>query len=212
MCSTPVWQITGNEYIWHLVGTAACPSTAQQILALGRVEGSRTVRCMEAATLSYWTSGHDWLDLRQVYRCVCIISRSLLWRFGFDFTAGRMKYCCFFSQPLRCLGISVAFDRTVYGDDIILTFILLKWRIGRDPNSNTIYSYIQQEATSYSLFISGNCSTRFGWYFHPSSGTHTTVSFSIWYLSHRYCYLPLSWKSWNRFECAVGGVRQAINL
>jgi hypothetical protein len=31
--------------------------------------------------------------------------------------------------------------------------------------------------------------------------------YSIWYLSHRYCYLPLSWKSWNRFECAVGGVR-----
>src|SRR5215475_12547983 len=30
---------------------------------------------------------------------------------------------------------------------------------------------------------------------------------SIWYLSHRYCYLPLSWKSWNRFECSVGGVR-----
>jgi hypothetical protein len=25
-------------------------------------------------------------------------------------------------------------------------------------------------------------------------------------LSHRYCYLPLSWKSWNWFECAVGGV------
>jgi hypothetical protein len=33
-------------------------------------------------------------------------------------------------------------------------------------------------------------------------------TFSIWYLSHRYCYLTLSWKSWNRFECAVGGVRQ----
>jgi hypothetical protein len=31
--------------------------------------------------------------------------------------------------------------------------------------------------------------------------------YSIWYLSHRYCYLTLSWKSWNRFECAVGGVR-----
>jgi hypothetical protein len=30
--------------------------------------------------------------------------------------------------------------------------------------------------------------------------------YSIWYLSHRYCYLPLSWKIWNRFECAVGGV------
>ena len=32
--------------------------------------------------------------------------------------------------------------------------------------------------------------------------------YSIWYLSHRYCYLPLSWKSWNWFECAVSGVRQ----
>jgi len=30
--------------------------------------------------------------------------------------------------------------------------------------------------------------------------------YSIWYLSHRYCYLPLSWKSWNWFECAVDTV------
>jgi hypothetical protein len=31
--------------------------------------------------------------------------------------------------------------------------------------------------------------------------------YSMWHLSHRYCYLALSWKSWNWFECAVGGVR-----
>jgi len=36
--------------------------------------------------------------------------------------------------------------------------------------------YIQQDATLHSLFISGNCSTCFGWYLHPSSGAHTTVS------------------------------------
>jgi hypothetical protein len=35
--------------------------------------------------------------------------------------------------------------------------------------------FIQQDATLDSLFISGNCSTCFGWYFHPSSGAHTTV-------------------------------------
>ena len=34
--------------------------------------------------------------------------------------------------------------------------------------------------------------------------------YSIWYLPHRYCYLPLSWKSWNWFERAVGGVRVEI--
>ena len=27
--------------------------------------------------------------------------------------------------------------------------------------------------------------------------------YSIWYVSHRYCYLPLSWKSWNWSECVL---------
>jgi hypothetical protein len=39
-----------------------------------------------------------------------------------------------------------------------------------------IYVYIQQYVTLHSLFVSGNCSKCFGWYFHPSSGAHTTVS------------------------------------
>jgi hypothetical protein len=47
---------------------------------------------------------------------------------------------------------------------LTLTLILLMWRIGRAPNS--ILIYIQQDATLHSLFLSGNCSTRFGWYFH----------------------------------------------
>jgi hypothetical protein len=55
-----------------------------------------------------------------------------------------------------------------------LTLILLMWRKGCAPNSIPIY--IQQDATLHSLFISGNCSTCFGWYFHPSLGAHTTVS------------------------------------
>ena len=68
--------------------------------------------------------------------------------------------------------------------------------------------YIQEDATSHSLFISGNCSTCFGCYFHPIIRSAYNCIYSIWYLSHRYCYLPLSWKSWNRFERAVGGVRR----
>jgi hypothetical protein len=38
--------------------------------------------------------------------------------------------------------------------------------------------YIQQEETLHILFMSGNFSTCFGWYLHPSSGAHTTVSTS----------------------------------
>jgi hypothetical protein len=41
---------------------------------------------------------------------------------------------------------------------------------------NQSWRYIQQDATLHSLFMSGNCSTYFGWYLHPSSGAHTTVS------------------------------------
>jgi hypothetical protein len=60
------------------------------------------------------------------------------------------------------------------------------------------YSNIYPTRCNVTQFIlSGNCSTCFGWYFHPSSGAHTTI-YSICYLSHRYCYLPLSWKIWNR--------------
>jgi len=37
----------------------------------------------------------------------------------------------------------------------------------------------------------------------PIIRSATNCVYSIWYLSHRYCYLPLSWKRWNWFECAV---------
>jgi hypothetical protein len=56
----------------------------------------------------------------------------------------------------------------------LLTLILLMWRKGWAPNSIPIY--IQQDATLNKLFITGICSTCFGWYFHPSSGPHTPVS------------------------------------
>jgi hypothetical protein len=35
---------------------------------------------------------------------------------------------------------------------------------------------ISNKMQRYTVFISGNCSTYFGWYFHPSSSAHTTVS------------------------------------
>jgi len=40
----------------------------------------------------------------------------------------------------------------------------------------------------------------------PIIRSANNCNYSIWYLSHRYCYLPLSWKSWNWFVCAVGGL------
>ena len=36
--------------------------------------------------------------------------------------------------------------------------------------------YVQKDALLHYLFVSLNCSTCFGWYLHPSSGAHTTVS------------------------------------
>jgi hypothetical protein len=64
--------------------------------------------------------------------------------------------------------------------------------------------YFQQDATLHSLFISGKLLYIFRVVSPPIiSSTHNCI-YSIWYLSNRYCYLPLLWKSWNWFECGVG--------
>src|SRR5215475_4846304 len=54
--------------------------------------------------------------------------------------------------------------------------IIRRFKVYGSVHRKYITIYIQQDATLHSLFISGNCSTCFGWYFHPSSGAHTTAS------------------------------------
>ena len=62
----------------------------------------------------------------------------------------------------------------------MLTFMksegLLSFNVHGSVHRKYIPIYIQQDAALHSLFISGNCCTCFGWYLHPSSGAHTTVS------------------------------------
>jgi hypothetical protein len=93
------------------------------------------------------------------------------WR---DQPCGQM---CLYSPGVDFINTSTQFSIYISLNCItkhILTLILLMWRIGWSPNSIPIY--IQQDATLHSLFVSGNCSTCFGWYFHPSSGANTTGS------------------------------------
>jgi len=81
----------------------------------------------------------------------------------------------------------------------------LKWRLSKRDEICFVDSfwYISNKMQRYTLYLFlKNCSTCFGWYLHPSSGAHNCI-YSIWYLSNRYCYLPLLWKSWNWFECGV---------
>jgi len=54
--------------------------------------------------------------------------------------------------------------------------IIRRFNVYGSVHRKYISIYIQQDATLHSLFRSGNCSTCFGWYFHPSSRAHTTVS------------------------------------
>jgi hypothetical protein len=67
--------------------------------------------------------------------------------------------------------------------------------------------YIQQDTTLQSLFISGNCYTCFGWYFHPSSGAHTTVSTASGICHTVTAICRYRGKVGTGVECAVGGVR-----
>ena len=70
--------------------------------------------------------------------------------------------------------------------------------------------YFQQDATLDSLFISGKLLYMFRVVSPPIiRSTHKCI-YSIWYLSNRYCYLPLLWKSWSCFG-AVATAPKLIN-
>jgi len=58
---------------------------------------------------------------------------------------------------------------------IVLSYILSDLTF-KDPCIVRIFQYISNKIQRYTVILSGNCSTCFGWYLHPSSGTQTTVS------------------------------------
>jgi hypothetical protein len=55
----------------------------------------------------------------------------------------------------------------------------------------TVYLYLET-----ALHVSGDNST------HHQERIQLYLQYLV-FVTQRYCYLPLSWKSWNRFECAV---------
>jgi hypothetical protein len=52
----------------------------------------------------------------------------------------------------------------------------MRFNVHGSVHRKYIPKYIQQDATLHTLFMTGNCSVCFGWYFHPSSEAHTTTS------------------------------------
>jgi len=70
-----------------------------------------------------------------------------------------------------------------------------------------IFWYISNKMQRYTVYFIWKLLYMFRVVPSPTIRSANNCIYSIWHLSHRYCYLPLSLKSWNRFECAVGGVR-----
>ena len=80
-------------------------------------------------------------------------------------------------------------DLTFRGPCIVSVFLLI---------------YIQQDATLYSLFISGKQLYMFRVVSPPIIRSAHNCIYNIRYLLNRYCYLPLLWMGWNWFECDAG--------
>jgi len=66
--------------------------------------------------------------------------------------------------------------------------------------------YIERDATLHSLLYL-ETALRVRVIPLPIIRSANNCIYRIWNLSYRYCYLPLSCKRWNWFECAVIGVR-----
>jgi hypothetical protein len=72
---------------------------------------------------------------------------------------------------------------------------------------NFVFWYISNKMRRYTVYFIWKLFYMFRVVLPPIIRSGNNCIYSIGYLSHRYCYLPLSWKSWNWSECAVGGVR-----
>ena len=74
-------------------------------------------------------------------------------------------------------------------------------------NINNILIYISNKMQRYTIYFIWKLLYMLRVVQSPIFRSANNCIYSIWYLSHRYCYLPIFWKSWNWFECTVGGVR-----
>ena len=75
------------------------------------------------------------------------------------------------------------------------------------PSTVIILEYISNKMQRYTVYFIWNLLYVFRVVPSPIIRSANDCLYSIWYLSHRYCYLSLWCKSWNWFECAVGDVR-----
>ena len=75
---------------------------------------------------------------------------------------------------------------------------------------NTVFAeHNQTDETLLNLFISIRCSTCFGRVFLPSSGTQN-CTYSVRYLSDRYCHLLLAFQGWQQMAVTVWQMPDAV--
>ena len=79
-----------------------------------------------------------------------------------------------FARRILLHGIVIIFESLMFID--VVCWLTSQFNVQGSVRRKYVLIYIQQDATLHSLFISGNCSICFGWYLHPSSGAHATVS------------------------------------
>jgi len=70
-----------------------------------------------------------------------------------------------------------------------------------------LFYYIPNKMQRYTVYFIWKLLYMFREVASPIIKSANNCIYSIWYLSHPYCYLPPSWKSWHWFEGAVGGER-----
>jgi hypothetical protein len=78
---------------------------------------------------------------------------------------------------------------------ICLLLVLLGDFTFMGPCIVSIYQYISNKMQRYTVYL--YLETALHVSLPPIIRSAYTCIYRIWYLSHRYCYLPLSWKSWN---------------
>jgi len=94
-----------------------------------------------------------------------------------------------FSQNIGCRQHVVLLLLLLHIEVIFLMFM--------GPCIVRIFQYISNKMQRYTVYFIWKLLYMFRVVPQPIIRSANNCIYSIWYLSHRYCYLPLSWKSWN---------------
>jgi len=158
-----------------------------------------------------------WVDLSHIFHCTIITDSDstvysllslLLWSLlaSYPYNRWHCHPTQFYSEGARGQHVR---EKTFLSTGLAsfprrpeFQYVFHRFNVHGSVHCKIIPIYISNKMQRYTVYYISKLFYMFRVVTPPIIRSAYNCIYSNWYLSHRYCYLPLSWKRWNWFECA----------